>query len=131
MAKMWKPPGLHQRSYQILRYLQNKWPAPYPVQIRWVKDLVDDEDPEDRHYHAECYRDGLKIIIKLSKRRVRTYAEMSETVIHEYAHARDIKLKRLEDKLDRFAHGPEWGLYFAEMYSDFNDDLGWEVSRTY
>ena len=129
MAK-WQPKNLNHRSRQILKWCQESWPAPYPVRLRWVKDLVD-SDEECPHYHAECNREGSVIVIRLSKRLVRSYAEMIDTLLHEYAHARDTKHQKLEDKLKRAHHGPEWGMYYAEMYSAYHDDTGWDDSRGY
>jgi hypothetical protein len=62
-----------------------------------------------------------------------------DTVVHEWAHFRVTKHANVERLNLHFDHGPEWGLAYAEIYSDFFDHdedpeyLGgaWEASRTY
>ena len=126
-----KLPGIEKRTQQVLDWMQQQWPAPFPVRIRWVKELVDRDDDENPFYCAETERIGKIIRVTLSRRALRTYALAIDTIIHEYAHARDTKHANLENRLERPHHGPEWGIYYAEMYSAYNDEMGWQHSREY
>jgi hypothetical protein len=53
-----------------------------------------------------------EFVIRLSRQRIKTRAELEDTLMHEYAHV-----------LAWFSapthHGPEWGVAFARLYRFF------------
>jgi hypothetical protein len=126
--------GIEARCRQVLRWLAHEWPTPYPVVIRWVDEIKEKDETMPGGYswsYGDTERVGKKLVIRMSRKHLRDYSLAIDILIHEYAHARDTKHVRLENQLDRPHHGPEWGLYFAEMYSSFRDGSGWEDSTVY
>jgi len=124
---------VEKRVAQILAYLESKYAAGYPVELKWRKILIDPDEPVKcrKEYAAETYLESGKIIILMSRKRNRTYDYAIDTIIHEYAHARDWRHARIEGREDRKIHGPEWALYYGEMYTDIHDEDGWKLSREF
>ncbi len=56
-----------------------------------------------------------EFLIRLSRRRIRTRAELIDTLMHEMAHV-------LSWFSAPTAHGPEWGVAFARLYCAFYDE---------
>ena len=108
------------RLRQILRYLESKYPTPYPVALHFTRiPLRGERGATVRHGRV------LRILINLNL----DMYHAAETLVHEYAHARDWRHER-QDKT-RKHHASEWGVSYAELYSDFYDEGGAERSKLF
>lgn len=124
---------IYDREKQITKWLTVNFDTPFPVKVVWVKDLINKEikNKRDQSYYAETYLENKVIIIKLNKRLCsRSYCIMIDTLLHEYAHAVDWRHYSIE-KNKREPHGVEWGIYYAQIYSAYNDNGGWKESKKY
>lgn len=74
----------------------------YPVEVHWAN---------LRHYADTSFDEERKrFVIRLSRRRVTTWAELVDTMVHEWAHVLTWY------SWCREHHGPEWGIAFARCY---------------
>jgi len=93
---------------RILRRLAKVRPWPnYPIEVKWGN---------FRHF-AEvdfCYKRNV-FVISLSRKRITTWSELLDTLIHEKAHILTWHAVFL-----RSAHGPEWGVAFARLYRAYH-----------
>jgi len=125
--------ALEARSRQILRWCEASWPTPYPVKLTWKDELLDKDEKfkKDQPYHGETYLHNGVLRIDLSRKKCSTYSNMIDTMLHEYGHCRDWRHARLERDGKRKIHGPEWGLFYAEIYDLWHDEGGWHESKDY
>ena len=128
--------NVEERALQVLRWCESRWPTPYPVKLHWRKELLDKSEKykKDQPYHAETFLDTGVIRIYLSRKLCRHYTVAVDTILHEYAHARDWRHARVERGKrgeGRKIHGPEWGLFYAEHVDAFYDQDGWKESREF
>lgn len=99
-------------SYKdVVKCLKKHMPLPYPVSIRKVRHLEEDEIAYCDLVEEE--EDGKKKFkIRLDKRL--TEDTLILTLLHEYAHA-----VCWDSQYDSDHHGPEWGLAFSKVWICF------------
>ncbi len=102
------------RIRQIYEWLQFSYPTPYPTKLKLIRGT---KPRSDQGY------------VVLNGRHLVIYIDMKyplhaaiDTVLHEYAHAVAWK----HASMDAYVadHSNEWGLAFANIYRDFNDEGG-------
>lgn len=118
-----------QRCKQALRWMQHEWPCGRPIRIRWVKELIDPDDGEA--FDADTLRHGNELVIRMSRRRNRTYYSAIDTLIHEYAHCLLWGMASVEEH-PRLRHHPAalWAQY-GEIRDHWDHDYGWEQSKEF
>lgn len=124
------------RVHQIARWLAAEFQTPYPVTVRCVKKIAahrnDNLVIRKTGYYGETERVGRRIIIRVAVRPSISRYSMTDTLLHEWAHAVSLRHDIIEDKrLDHGAHDDEWGLAHGKIYRRFYDDGGSEDSENY
>ena len=121
----------HQRVEQVGRWLAEKFPTPYPVEIRVCSKVAAarNASPAEKKVgdDGETYRVDRRIIVRVSSGARRYGSTMTGTLLHEWAHARTWRHEILEHK--RAPHDDEWGLAYVQIYRAFYDEDGWKESR--
>lgn len=103
-----------ERIRQIYEWLKFSYPTPYPTKLKLVRGTKPLSDQgyvmlKDRH-----------LVLHIDTK-YPLHAAI-DTVLHEYAHAVAWK----HASMDAYVadHSNEWGLAFAKIYRDFNDEGG-------
>lgn len=125
-----------QRVTAVANWLRVHYPTAYPVDVRWVPKLA--HDPIDKHQlsaheadmgiYAICDRQGRRFKILLSKRRCRTVADATETLIHEWAHAVTWGLEG-QNRHRPSGHDDQYWLVYGGMYRHYYEGTGWSEVR--
>lgn len=125
------------RINQIVNWTLEEFPPPVPVRLAWMK--ASELPPKERDY-AFCHRDSGKIVITLVRRSTSTVGELSDSWLHEYAHAITFRSEKWEVKTgfrgklyprEIAPHDPVWALVYGALYERFIDLGGCEESRDY
>ena len=128
---------LQDRIKQVTFWLEEYFPTPYPVSVKWCKDipLSDGEDGNPGGHFAECYYSKPNIIIRLSKRKNRDVAIALDSLLHEWAHAATMPNTRVYNALEKSGslqdHPEEFWVVYGKIYRSFYDEGGSGVSRDY
>ena len=137
-----------ERIRQYARYLQAHYPVAYPVSIRFERGA---REPDGTYLGGQAWRKGHRFYLRINPtslcleedeyQQVGLTYRLADTLIHEWAHFRATKHAHVErQEYDNvLSHSAEWGVAYAEMYSDWcdhDDDPnyrggGWEASRSY
>ena len=125
-----------QRVNAVASWLRVHYPTAYPVDVRWVPKLASDTSEkhqlsaheQDMGIYAMCDRVGHRFKILLSKRRCRTLAEATETLLHEWAHAVTWGLER-QNRHRPSCHDNAYWLVFGQMYRHYYEGTGWSEVR--
>ena len=119
------PQTTKQYVEEIFDWLVQTFPTPYPVELRWQKVIsygsLGKKVPKrvrEKGIFGECWRDGKKIVIVLSKRRCRFSTVAEETLLHEFAHAVATRPYR-QEKYREIDHDDEWALAYGRIYRAF------------
>lgn len=125
-----------QRVAATTSWLRAHYPTAYPVDVRWVPKLA--HDPTEKHQlsaheqsmgiYANCDRIGRRFKILLSKRRCRTLAETTETLLHEWAHALTWGLEA-QNNHRKSCHDDEYWIVFGRVYRHYYEGTGWSEVR--
>lgn len=126
MTKVW-------RLRQLFRWLKVKYPTPYPVVLQLTpKRLMVRDEPGEKL--DECY--GLtrvqkkRILIVITTRKPKNVCE--ETLLHEYAHAMEVRHFRLDAshwRDTRGWHDDHFWITYGRLYRDFYEGGGLEESE--
>jgi len=106
------------RLRQIHNWLSEKYPTPFPTDLRCIK------CKGDNGYASRVGR-RLRITLNIST----PLYHLIDTLLHEYSHCVTWKHSSMERHTDM--HSDEWGLQLAKMYRDFYDQGGDMESREY
>ena len=116
------------RALQVGRCLAVKFPAPYPVNIRIVKKLAalpgSTRMQQRTGDHGETYWEGRKITILLVINPCVRWAQILDTLLHEWAHA-TVTFNEVSP------HDDEWALMYGQIYRWFVDEGGDAISKTF
>jgi len=109
------------RLKQIYRWLDDKYPTPYPTKLKLVRGS---KPRSDSGY------------VMLSKRKLIVYIDVKyplhfciDTLLHEYGHAISWRHVSMDAYIPD--HSDEWGVCFARIYRDFVDEGGDKESGNY
>ena len=75
------------------------------------------------------WKEGRGLLICINTRL--SMFEIADSVLHEYAHAMTWSTERIESRDDVPQHPPEWGIKFAELWTDWHDFDGLKKSKEY
>ncbi len=105
-----------QRGEQMKRWLNVRFPTRYPVSVYWRTEIVDIDGEELDGY---CRRgdDGKSYNVYLSFNEIRRVAEVSDAMMHEWAHL----LRGLQNEEDDPTY---WGEYYGPLYWAFHYEGG-------
>lgn len=121
------------RVRQVARWLDEKFPLPWPRRLEIHKNMKPDPgEPKSTILYGDCdVFPGPLIRIRVNARRARH--EMVETLLHEWAHARTIKPPKLERQRleDGKSHDDEYWLEYGRIYRLFHDFDGAAESGRY
>ncbi len=123
------------RLGEVKRYCAEQWPVAFPVTLRIERGA---KQSDGLYLGGLAWQLRKRFYLRVNPE-PKKMALLIDTLVHEWAHLRTTKHEAVE-RLDlTYSHGSEWGLAYAEIYSDFfdhDDDrryLGgaWEASRGY
>lgn len=110
---------VEQEMAELFDLLVATYPTPYPVTLRWQGRISYGRGASrlirERGIYGDCYRIGRRIVIRLSRRRCRSYGMAVNTLLHEYAHAMTTRHDRVERHRET-DHDDEWALAFGRVY---------------
>lgn len=120
-----------ERSRQVLNWLISEWPPGRRVDLEWVGEIVDVEEPSGKHSqcYGQTYRDGRGIIIQLSLKKCHSWEGAADTLIHEYVHAVQWGPASLEGSGDD--HPVSFYALKGEIENRWFHDHGWEQANEY
>ena len=117
-----------ERSEQVLAWLKGEWPPGRPVQIRWRAEIKYKDKLTGKFDQCcgETWRitGSRTLTIDLSKRKLRAWDEMADTLIHEYAHVRTWGPASLENHPKCDDHPPGFWATYGEMIDRWNHQNG-------
>ena len=102
------------RLRQIYRWLKYSYPTPYPTKLRFIVGTK----PRSVQGYVSLNRRHLVICIDTKY----PLHACIDTAIHEYAHAAAWKHASMDAYVSD--HSDEWGLAYAKIYRNFNDEGG-------
>ena len=102
------------RIRQIYGWLTFGYPTPYPTKLR----LLRGTDPRSDQGYVMLKRRCLVIHIDTKY----PLHSCIDTILHEYSHA--VAWKHASMDAYTSDHSDEWGLAYAKIYRDFNDEGG-------
>ena len=120
------------RVVQVTKWLRENFATAYPVKVQIFKQLPFDKSEDisglsapdrKRGYHAWCIKKKGRFLIALNDSALQTMAEMTETLIHEWAHAVSEKFSRLEERRAS-AHDDEFFLTWGRIYRAWGEQGG-------
>jgi hypothetical protein len=120
------------RFYEWVRVA---FPAPYPVTVKWRPHIPHDKEDIPRlskrevraGIYGDCYREGRRFIIRLSKRRNLTINYAVDTLLHEWAHTLTWGLENQNRCRESF-HDDEFWLALGRIYRAYHEhptEPGW------
>jgi Zn-dependent peptidase ImmA (M78 family) len=115
------------RIQQVTRWLSDRFPAPYPVEVRVTKMKMERDGRRSFLTFGDCQFSDRKFRIRIESRHV--LSVMIDTLLHEYAHAVAHPHRKLWDQTKD--HGPEFAIAWGKIYSAFQDEGGGDESRDY
>ena len=121
-CRKWRRTPIRELLPKLEEWLMLNFPTPYPVRVKYQK-----KQPivEGENCCGFCRRDGRKIEIAIHLANGREM--MIDTLIHEWAHARNMRQASLEGLIE-LDHPPEWGITYAAIVTKlFDEDRTKEV----
>jgi hypothetical protein len=98
-------------------------------------------DPEERKEardweieygdRADCAREGKRFLIRISLRANPCIWDVTDALLHEWAHARTWKHEALERRHRGYIHTPEYWLGYGEIFCAYYEDGGYRESEDY
>lgn len=121
------------RLRQLFRWLQRKYPTPYPTELKLVSKRLRLKDPDtgemDDVFGVTWVKNGLSEIV-LSTAHPRNICE--ESLLHEYTHAIEVRHAKIERSRRRKRagfHDDHYWIEYGRLYRDYYEGDGWEESR--
>lgn len=129
------PIEVRQRLIQVVRYCAAHYPLAYPVSLRVERGAI---QSDGKYLAGESWGFKRRFYLRVNPEHPKL-SLMIDTAVHEYAHLRVTKHAAVERQDLSVSHSPEWGIAYAQIYSDFFDHdedpdyLGgaWEASKEF
>jgi hypothetical protein len=127
------------RTRQMEVWLNQYFPTPYPVVVRWTKKIAADKNDSPQikkvGYYGECAYVKPNAVIRISFRLNREVSIAVETLMHEWAHAVVMPNERVWRKREKVGasqdHPDEFWLAMGRIYRAWYDEGGDEESRKF
>jgi hypothetical protein len=124
------------RVRAVAMWLEEHYPTAYAVDVVWKPKLAHDrcdlkdcsQSEIEMGIYGYCVRNGKRFKILLSKRRCRTLSETTETLIHEWAHARTWGLEA-QNAHRASCHDDSYWIEYGKMYRHYYEGTGWKAVR--
>ena len=125
---------MKKRLKQMEVWLNQNFPTPYPVVVRWAHKIAADKGAPPRvkaiGYYGDCAYVSPNIVIRISKRTNRDINTALETLMHEWAHACVMQNNRVWSRLSEDEqseeHPTEFSLAYGKIYREWYDNEGSE-----
>lgn len=130
---------LKNRIKQVEMWLNENFPTPYPVVVKWCPKIAADKHESAAvkriGYYGECGYSDRTIVIRISSRKNRSIDSALDTLLHEWAHAVTMPNERVWRRLEKAGnvqeHPDEFWLMLGRIYRSWHDEGGWSDSKKF